>query len=198
MSLNDLGVEILAVLGGIAALIQLRLWIRNWQDSRVDQFASIERHALKLLEQIEESRFTPAVVLGIGRSGALVGGWLAGNLGTLPIEVIDRMHQVSSDPVDYPNLQAKIDLMISIYGASAHVLVVEGAATRGNSFISFERSRRLIAPDWSCKYAVLYEVETNISHIDFAAKRLSRTPGKYPWHKRSGYKSFLRLSDKGA
>jgi len=197
MSLFNVGLTLLAIIGGVASIIQIRIWILNWQDSRIDKFASVERHGLKLLEQVEADDFQPDFVLGIGRGGAFLAGWIAGNLGSVCIEVIDRRHQEqSTEPVDFPYLEEKIALLRKIHGEGAKVLVVEAAATRGNTFISFERARLRLAPDWVCRYAVLYEVDTNIARIDFLGRRLARTPPRYPWHNRVGYRRYLRRPDR--
>ena len=197
MSSTDLVLASLALVGGIVSIIQLRLWLRNWQDNRIDRFASVERHGLKLLEAIETDGFQPDLVLGIGRGGAFLGGWLAGNLGSVAIEVIDRTHQEhATEPVIFPHLAEKLGLMIKIYGEYPRVLVVEAAATRGNTFISFEKARLQFAPEWKCRYAVLYEVDTNIARIDFSGRKLARTPPRYPWHKKIGYRRYLRRSER--
>lgn len=197
MSWFDLAMASLAGMGGVVATVQLRLWIRNWTDGRVDTFAAIERHGLELLRRIEAAGFHPDFVLGIGRSGAFLAGWLAGNLGSVAIEVVDRMHQTDpTEPVEFPDIAERMRLLTKLYGQHAKVLIVEGAATRGNTFMSFEKVRRGHAGSWECRYAVLYEVETNIARIDFAARRLKSTPLRYPWHTTARYRSFLRLGNR--
>lgn len=193
MSQFDWAMAALAALGSVVAVVQLRLWLRNWGDGRIDTFESVERNSLKLLAQIEAQGFRPDFVLGIGRSGAFLAGWLAGNLGTVSIEVVDRKHgTVPTQIVEYPHIEERLALLEQLYGKKARVLVVEGAATRGNSFIEFENLRRRHANEWDCRYAVLYEVDTNVATIHFVAKRLGRAPKRYPWHKTPRYRNFIR------
>ena len=193
MSVLNAVLAFLAVLGGIASTLQLRIWLRQWQESRIDQFASIERHGIRLLQRIKASGFRPDFVLGLGRSGAFVGGWLAGNLGSVPIEVIDRFHRgQSTEPMEFPHLHERLALLRKIHGDNAKVLVVEGATTRGGTFHHFQLLRQPIVPLWDCKFSVLYEVDTVDFHTDFVAKVLPKAPARYPWHKTAEYRDFIR------
>jgi len=195
MSVGNAILAVLATIGGIASIIQIRLWIQNWQNSRVDSFSAVERRGLDLLRQIKTDGFEPDFVLGLGRSGAFLGGWLAGNLGSVPIEVIDRIHKANAtDPMEFPYCAEKIGLIRCIYGEDASVLVVEGATTRGTTFYQFEKIREQQAPYWKCRYCVLYEVDTSTFHTQFVGQRMNKAPIRYPWHKTPEYKDFIRLS----
>lgn len=98
--------------GIIVGLIQLAKWRREVLDKKINTFASIERDLIRVLKYIDESDFRPELVLGLGRSGAFVGGWLAGNLGSLPIEVIDRMHEDGDEEfMSFPQVERKLELL---------------------------------------------------------------------------------------
>ncbi len=188
---------ILGIIGGVVSLIQLALWAFSWRENRIDKFDRIERHGVKLLDQIKESDFKPDFVLGLGRSGALMGGWLAGNLGSVAIEVIDRVHQDQlSKTMTFPHIEEKLRLLKAIYGDSACVLVVEGAVTRGGTFQQFEILRKSLAPEWKCEYCALYEVDTSAFTSTFVGRYLKKAPTRYPWHTRADYKKYLRLARK--
>jgi class 3 adenylate cyclase/hypoxanthine phosphoribosyltransferase len=67
-----------------------KTWLIPWSDAMV---------GLKcIVESVEKSRFGPRRVVGIGRSGAILGGIIAGNLndprgqGHLPVDVCERRH----------------------------------------------------------------------------------------------------------
>lgn len=193
MTVFDLVLAVLAILGGVATVVQIRLWIIDWHAARIDNFSAIEKHGLRLLECVNRSEFVPDLILGIGRSGAFLGGWLAGNLGSIPIEVIDRVHKANSaDPMDFPNFAEKIALLRAIHGDKARVLVVEGATTRGATLQNFERLRLAHVPDWMCRYAVLYQVDTAAFPAQFVGKSLGRAPLRYPWHKTPEYRHHIR------
>ncbi|MGN6516387.1 MAG: hypothetical protein ACTHLR_11180 [Rhizomicrobium sp.] len=194
MSWIDLVAWTFGIVGGIASINQLRIWFVEWQEKRIDSFASIERHGIQLLKQIKESGFTPDFVLGLGRSGAFLAGWLAGNLGSLRIEVIDRIHKDDpSDPMEFPNAKEQLALLKKIHGEAARVLVVEGAATRGGTFYHFEKIRREYVPHWQCKCCALYRVDTANVRLEFFAQSLKAAPLKYPWHKTHEWRDFIRM-----
>jgi hypoxanthine phosphoribosyltransferase len=183
----------LAVLGGVVAVNQCRIWWDDWHKSRIDRFSAIERHGLEVMNRIKRAGYVPDVVLGLGRSGAFLGGWLAGNLGSLRIEVIDRVHKEGNvQLMDFPQMRERLEFLKEAYGPKANVLVVEGATTRGTTFYQFEQVRASVVPDWNCKFCVLYEVDTNMFEIDFVGKRLKSAPLRYPWHATEEYRKFIR------
>ena len=56
----------------------------------------IQLRSKKLIRKIRNSGFIPDVIVGLGRSGAVLGGILAGNMGVIPITVIDRTYEWSN------------------------------------------------------------------------------------------------------
>lgn len=80
--------DVLGLLGTLAslyttALVLLdRLGFYSWW--------GIYIRSRQLVNKIKASGYSPDLVVGIGRSGAILGGILAGNLGVLPITVVDR------------------------------------------------------------------------------------------------------------
>jgi hypoxanthine phosphoribosyltransferase len=49
----------------------------------------VEKLVKVLLEEMRTRGYRPDLVLGIGRGGAILGGMLAGNLGHIPLAVVD-------------------------------------------------------------------------------------------------------------
>ena len=188
---------IFAVVGGIVTIIQLFIWLRDWAASRVDKIADVERYALGLIDDIRKENFRPTFVLGIGRSGAFLAGWLAGNLGSLPIEVIDRVHARKGGAApEFNNMERKIQLLIDIYGADAKVLVVEAADITGRTFTKFRELTASLTPNWDCKYCAIYTMAHLNSDIDFIAKRLKAVPKRLPWHRTPEYFQSHSVTDK--
>lgn len=63
------------------------------------------RHVLDEMNKVD---YRPDLIIGVGRGGAIVGGMLAGNLGHVPLFVVDtildRSKKVSQALVRYPTL----------------------------------------------------------------------------------------------
>ncbi len=195
--LSDYILFAFGIIGGLISLWQGMLWYLEWQESRIDTLASVDSNGLRLIEQIRRVGFQPDVVIGIGRSGAFLGGWIAGNLGSLPIDIVDRHHTDDpSNPANYTGIEQRIGLLRTLYGDTAKALIVEGATTSGVSLQQCSKHLKTFAPGWTCKYAVLYEVETSKFPTDFVARRIKRAPRRYPWHKTVDYKRYLRRGEK--
>ena len=96
------------------------------------------RVAEKLLNTIEGS-FMPDLVLGLGRSGGIWGGWLAGNLGSLPFAVIDIEYDDGEVVLraEFPGGEEVLSSVRKRFPNSPHVLVVQGAASGGMTFREF-------------------------------------------------------------
>ncbi len=186
---------VFALLGGVLSVRQLWQWYSEYQESRIDSFLSIERHGVRLIEKIRSDGFDPDMVVGIGRSGAFLGGWLAGNLGSIPITVIDRRFDLNQAGVlNFPT--AETDFR-NICDSLKHmqdpgVLIVEGATTSGSTLREFQRLQILYAPQLNCRYAVLYEVETSKFDVQYVAKRITQAPSRYPWHKTVDWQKHIR------
>jgi len=188
---------IFGLIGGIISVKQLIDWWREYQEKRIDSFESIERNAIKLIEKVQADGFTPQLVIGIGRSGAFLGGWIAGNLGSIPIQVIDRsFKKEEGTTVEYLNCDQILAMLRIQFGKTARVLVVEGASTTGSSLAAFSKIRKKEVPDWDCRYAVLYEVESTKFACQYVALRISKTPERYPWHKTVHYAKYLKSGEK--
>lgn len=182
----------LAVIGGAVSIWQIYVWVRTWQDNRIDSFAGLERHTIRLLQDISGSPFRPDLVIGIGRGGGFIGGWLAGNLGSVAFEVVDRTHSGDAvNPVVFPHAPAKFEYLRAAYGASIRALIVEAATTRGTTLREFERLRMHYLPGWTCGYAVLFNNRSVDFPVAFSARMLDRTPQKYPWHYSPAYQHHV-------
>lgn len=81
---------ILGFIGSIASIYTAAVLILDKLGSY--SWWSIYIRSRRLIKKIKMSGFSPDLVVGIGRSGAILGGILAGNLGVIPIAVIDRKY----------------------------------------------------------------------------------------------------------
>jgi hypoxanthine phosphoribosyltransferase len=90
-------ITILTVLGSLASIgvasrvILEGLGFFSW--------LGVTYRAKLLIGKIRGSDYSPDVVIGLGRSGAILGGIIAGNLGVKLITVIDRRYDWSSNRI---------------------------------------------------------------------------------------------------
>ncbi len=75
----------LFILLGVNIYFQLRHWAIRWR--------KIRRGIHILIGRFEEDNILPKLVIGVGRSGSLIGAIIAGNMGHLPFMTIDVTHK---------------------------------------------------------------------------------------------------------
>ncbi|HSR93038.1 MAG TPA: hypothetical protein VLK88_17160 [Gemmatimonadales bacterium] len=146
-----------------------------------------------VLAKIEASGWRPDLVLGLGRSGAIWGGWLAGNLGSLPIAAIDiHYHEAQSGRiVTFPAGVQVLAALREFYGNTLKVLAVEGATSTGQSILEFITQFKQNLIGWEIRFAVLYKNRTVATRIDFAGEHLEPWPKNLPWHLRTVYRPYM-------
>lgn len=186
-------VGILASIGGlalgIAELVLRRRWARQptWDDAL--------RAAEKLLNTIEAGTWKPDVVVGLGRSGGIWGGWLAGNLGSLPLAHIDLSRKPIGREwhVEFHGAEQVLGYLAKRFEGQPRVLVVNGGASNGETFKAFFRRFDSQLTKWDVKTAVVYANVAVDFAIDFVGKGdLEPWPERLPWQQRDAYKPHLR------
>jgi len=122
-------------------------------------------------------------VVGRGRSGGIWGGWLAGNLGSLPFAVIDYTYDELPDgrTVIFPEGEKILEAIESILGGRRQVLLVEGATSSGQTFSEFRNRFAIQTSEWELRTAVLYKNSTVPFEIDYVGRDdLKPWPDKFP------------------
>ncbi|MGC4861355.1 phosphoribosyltransferase [Micromonospora sp. DT41] len=96
------------VISSIASLFTIFLSIRLIRERNKISWRMVETCTRSLLKEIQASSFNPDVVIGVGRGGAILGGMLAGNMGHLPLFVIDtildKTDGLSAAHIRYPEV----------------------------------------------------------------------------------------------
>ncbi|NIM18595.1 MAG: hypothetical protein GTO45_42005 [Candidatus Aminicenantes bacterium] len=172
---------------------RIRTWKKRitWDDAL--------RNAKRLLEQVQnhqkETGWMPDVVIGLGRSGGIWGGWLAGNLGTLPFAVIDDKYESKEKGINvsFPAGKEILSAVRSTYPDKKRILIVEGASSTGKTPAKFQEDFSQMLNDCDVKFAVLYKNPAAVFDIEFAGKIGPEPwPDKFPWHFSNLYRPYLR------
>ena len=190
--------RILAIFGGITSLSLIVITLahswRVWRWKRQITWDDALRVAEVLLKKIEGSHWKPDIVIGLGRSGGIWGGWLAGNLGSIPLVVVDKHFEpeTSGLRIDFPGGKEVICGIRENYNAEIRVLIVQGASGAGGVFRRFDILFSEYLSNWDVIYAVLYVNPVVPFPIDFVGRALEIWPRQFPWHLRSVYRPYLR------
>lgn len=188
----ELILQLLGAIGAVVTIIAL-VWqiIRRregptWRDAL--------RKARKVLDKINQLDWEPSVVIGIGRSGGIWGGWFAGNLGSKPFLGVNvrYVQTPKGREVHFRGAKQVLSALEEFKELGNNILLVEGAATTGQTFKCFlERFSNQLG-SWKIKKAVLYKNPAAAIDIDFVGRRLERWPARFPWHERDVWRRHLR------
>lgn len=199
MSLMGYIERVFAIIGALASVAGLYLAWDHWRRLRRlrggPTWDDALRIADRLLDTIDRKGFKPDLVIGLGRSGGIWGGWLAGNLGSIPFASIDIEYKDTEigRSAQFPGADAVLSNVNERYPGKPRILIVEGAASTGTTFREFLRQFKPQIEGWDVKTAVLYKNAGADVPISFVGKDdLDPWPERFPWHKRAGYKPHLR------
>ena len=128
--------------------------------------------------ELERNGFCPDLVLGLGRSGGVIGGILASLLGSIPLWLWDLQYTKSRNTVDveFSTLPTQFP------PGTKRVLVVEGATTSGQTP---RKAQELLAkkfPKVDFRFAVLIQSVQSAFVADFYAYLETGALGPLPWH----------------
>ncbi len=141
--------------------------------------------------KIAESGFNPDQVVGIGRSGAILGGIVAGNLGHLPIETVERRHDdprrilsTLTEPDEIYNGDVRDPGALDPRPAwkARRVLLVMGEAKSAQSFFAAREWLRVRGVD---DVRTLAFLKTPIAPADWWC--LEAPNAWMPWQFKAGY-----------
>lgn len=196
--------EVFYILAGIASIIGVALPLyvvfQQAKRRRGVSWSEAFRVAERVLTQIEHSDWRPDIVVGIGRSGAIWAGWMAGNLGSLPVAVVDKKYSfdAAGRGVVFP-VGAKViatalkrDDLKTNDGRKLRVLLVEGATSNGSVLDEVRRQFSSTLEGCEVRFAILYMNCVVTQHIDYVGKvETGKWPQRLPWHHRPAYQRRL-------
>jgi hypoxanthine phosphoribosyltransferase len=187
---------ILQLLGAISAMVGITgLVLQIIRLRQGPTWRDALRKARKVLDRINQSNWDPTVVIGIGRSGGIWGGWLAGNLGSKPFLGVEEQYVPNPHgrKVHFPGAERVLSALEEFRKFGSNVLLVEGASSTGQTFTCFMERFSDQLDSWNIKKAVLYKNPAAAIDIDFVGKSLERWPERFPWHDRRGkWRRYLK------
>lgn len=122
--------------------------------------------------------YQPDLILGLGRSGGVVGGLLASHLGALPFRTLDLKYSEDKRKLSVEFSESSFDLPED----AKRVLVVEGATTGGTTPRNGQVLLEKRFPGVEFRFAFLIQGETSHFTGDYYAFLEPRPLLPLPWH----------------
>jgi len=137
------------------------------------------------------SVWDPDLVIGLGRSGGIWGGWMAGNLGSKPFGVVDDKYD--DHVVSFPGGDRVLEALRATYPSGCKVLLIEGASTRGTTIKQFKSDFAHLLEGWDLQVAVLFVSTTSDAEIDYIGRYgPEEWPRRLPWHQNRNWITAMR------
>ena len=175
---------ILSMMSVVLGAVGVYFAVEHWMDrKRLATQAISWDYCFLVAEDLRKKirRWNPDLVLGIGRSGGIWGGWMAGNLGSKPFAVIDDKYM--KDEVSFPGGALLLQAIRATYPEAEKVLLIEGASTRGTTIRKFREEFSDLLEGWDARFAVLFAATTSNAEIQFVGREgPAQWPAEMPWH----------------
>ncbi|MFJ1323611.1 phosphoribosyltransferase [Capnocytophaga canis] len=141
----------------------------NWQD--------VEISVIKMKNRLLKETYTPTLVVGIGRGGAVLGGLISGVFGKLPIVVMFyEYHKEKS------KITCETNIMVNIpENYSDKVLIVVGDIVTGRGMNTFIEAVKEMGAKEVRVYSFAYVRTTSEYTPDYYSHELNTPEFKFPW-----------------
>lgn len=168
------------VFGLIVAIITLYKHMMVFFDNRFS-WNRIESGVSEIVRSINKEEYNPDVIVGIGRSGGIIGGLIAGFLGAKPFTVLNCTY---GDIKDNNGSLRKVsfDEEFTIANEYKKILLVEGATTSGETpKAALEYMKKKFDHNKEFRFAVIVKEKRSSAPINYSAYSVDKIK-KLPWH----------------
>jgi hypoxanthine phosphoribosyltransferase len=155
--------------------------IVNYNDDKSEfTWKDVERGVAKIVDEMKADGFKPDMVLGIGRSGGILGGLIAGYCGAIPFRAMN-WNMKDQEMGNTTVRQHYYDQECLLEYNYKKILLVLGATTNGerpNKALDFFEEK---FPNKNFQFAVLVRTHTSVGRISYCAYEVSKIK-VLPWH----------------
>jgi hypoxanthine phosphoribosyltransferase len=127
---------------------------------------------------MEREGYAPQVVLGLGRSGGIMGGLLASFLGSIPLRVLDLTYSHATNALNVEFARPNLDFP----EGAKRVLVIEGATTGGTTPRAAAAFLQQHFPEVEFRFAFLIQSVQSAFRGDYFAYLEYGPLTSLPWH----------------
>jgi len=173
-----------AISGLVASVLALYRQLEAFFKHRFT-WRSVEKGVHKLVADMTRDNYHPDLVVGIGRSGGIIGGLIAGYLGAKPFIAVNCDLKEIEEAGAFRRIPV-FDSEFSIAPKYKNILLVEGATTAGDiprEAIALMKQKfpQRDFPNMDFRFAVLVKQLTSTAPIKYCAYEVKDIK-KLPWH----------------
>lgn len=182
--------EWVGLISGITGIITFILWMyeKRLPYQRIS-WRRAERAAKEIASKLVSDRYSPTLIMGIGRGGAIFGSMISGSLGHIPLLVVDRKYKWSTE--------GRLDeMMFSVKIPQEYlgsILLVAGEAHSGSTMKRYSDFLRGMGAE-NIRRAVLFYEEGCPIAIEYFGVRSDKHDTQLPWM----YSKNYRRDDRAA
>jgi hypoxanthine phosphoribosyltransferase len=174
-------------LGYVAAIFGVATgsiaFYRQWKALLNNRFTwrRVEKGITKLVAKMRKDNYNPDLVVGVGRSGGIIGGLIAGYLGAKPFTALNcKYENINKNGATVRKVTFDRDFQIS--SEYKKILLVEGATTAGDTpkaVLSYMQDK--FDKNNEYRFAVLVREHGGNAPINYTAYEVEKVK-KLPWH----------------
>lgn len=170
-------IALIGLVSGIIGIVSFAWWLYDkLQPYQRITWKKTQKYSREIAERTTAQGFSPSLIMGIGRGGAIFGSMLSGTLGHRPLVVIDRQYEWT----DKGRVE---DMVFSVKIPKEYlqrVLLVAGEAHSGGTMKRYyEYLKGLGAQD--IRRAVLFFEEGCPINIEYYGIKSNRKNVRLPW-----------------
>lgn len=159
MTIVNILIAVLSVIASLIAVWQFSIYLKD--RDRIT-WRVVEKSMRTVITTMHRANYRPDMIIGVGRGGAIVAGMLAGNLGHVPLFVVDteldRTTRAVRANIRFPNLLPDVSgksvaiVVGELYSGEDLKTVVNFVESRGPAEITtmslFSHPATSITPDY--------------------------------------------------
>ncbi|MFC0530974.1 phosphoribosyltransferase [Phytohabitans kaempferiae] len=172
------------VVGIFASIVTILASVNFVRERTGISWKTVDTCTKQTITAIQQSGFHPELVVGVGRGGAILAGMLAGNLGHVPLfvvdTVLDRSDGMSTVHVRFPNLLPDLD--------GKRVLLAVGELYSGEDLRAVLQTIKATSPTAQIKTVSLFTHPATSIKPDFVGRE-TRQPLSAPWRMSDVYRA---------
>ena len=172
MGIIDIVMYIFTSIGGVSSIWFLVLQFQKFQRYT---WKNAEKIVNQMIHNMNEDGFSPSLICGIGRGGAILGAMISGILDHRPLVVLDRVYEWTDDQrTDYIYEELPLEKDLD------KILLITSEVYSGNTIRLFYQYLQKIGGK-EIKKAAFYYRKGSTEKVDYIGIEGTKSNFRFPW-----------------